>query len=605
MEITIPRLSPTIPFRIPPGKRVSFDCESTGLFHRLGDAPYSWAFCNEKGDVSVVSFPVDPFNRTIQWSANIDALETMKEFFLDSSRIKIGHNISFDRGMTESALGIKIQGQQICTMNLIRLCKSSAPLKLKPFCSQYLGIPDDDEKELREATRKARAEGKKKGWKIFEGKNEDGSLAPDYWLAGPKYYQPYNIMDAVRAMAVYQALRPDIDADPALKKLWQNENKVWKINRKIEERGIRISKKKAIELKEVSKKNVEQHLTEAHKIAGKKINLNSPKQLREIFYQKFKLPVIYTTKSGLPSTDAASLESMKHPLASTIIKIRDSQKISEFMDQYQKFMVFNGEGIWTIHPQISQAIPTTGRESMQLPNLQQVPEDPAREPFIPRKGYEMRSYDWKNIEVYIPAFASGEKNLTKTLLKGGDVHQQTADKLGVDRYTAKTVWFGLQYGIGIRKLAKQLGISSDQAEQIILTHKREYPQLWGWFEQVKAEGWTKGRIKTPFGRIQEIQRDFGYRAINYYVQSTAADILKFSKVRVYNALKGRKAHILLPIHDELLLEIHKEEDTHEIDKLVVSAMQANSELTYMPIPIPVSISRIKDNWAEKEKPIYI
>lgn len=593
-------------FKIPPGNRIAFDTETTGLYPNLGDLPYSFGFCNEQGDTSVVSFPVDPYTRHVLYSANMDACETLREFFLNPEIEKLAHNAAFDTRMTEAALGVKIQGKIICTMSMIRLCKSSSPLALKPFCSQHLGIPDQDEKDLKEATRKARAEGKKKGWKIFRGKNEEGSLAPDYWLAGKEFYEPYNIMDAVRAMAVYQALRPDIEKNSDLKKIWKNEQLVWKINRKIEQRGIKVDRNKVLHIQSESKKNAQEFLNQAHKIAGKKINLNSPKQLREIFYQKFKLPIIYTTKTGLPSTDTTSLESMKHPLAELIIKIRAATKCSEFMEQYVKFMVYT-KGYWTIHPQISESIPTTGRESMRDPNLQQAPEEigfpimSAREPFVPRKEYEMRSYDWKNIEVYIPAFASGEKNLTKVLLKNGDVHQQTADKLGLERYTAKTVWFGLQYGIGIKKLAKSLNIDQDQAEQIILKHKEEYPSLWDWFEKIKNQGLYKGRIVTPFGRIQEIQRDYAYRAINYYVQSTAADIMKFSKVRVCNALKGRKSHMLLSIHDEFLVQIHKKEDINEIDKLVVAAMQDNPELTYMPIPIPVSISRIKNNWAEKEK----
>lgn len=602
-------------FKIPSGKVIAWDTETTGLFWRNGDRPYCFSFCNEKGETAVVSFPVDPRTRYVLYNAYKD-YDKLQQFFSDPTITKIAHNAQFDVGMTKAA-GFTLKGEIICTMNLIRLVRSDAPMKLKEFCAAYLGISKDDETDLKEATRKARRLGKQQGYKIYEGGGtEDGQLAPDYWLAPRDILEKYALTDAARCMAVYLTLMPELKK-LKLEELWEQEKKTWKVLRAIEKRGIRIYREKVIAHKYALKKKLQIYQKQALQIAGPKVNLNSHIQLKKIFYEKLNEPTKYLTPTGSPSTDVDALRNMKHPLAKMILNMRACQKTVEFMDQYIDYMV-EKNGIWKIHPIIHQSRAITGRESCSDPNLQQVASGrndkgieitvEARSVFGPSPGYQLRSYDWKNIEVFIPAFKSHEPALTEVLRKGGDVHQNTADYLSgitgnkISRDMAKRIFFGLLYGIGGKKLAKLLLLEEETAYQVVAAFHKKYPVLSMWMEGLKNEAAVNGYIKTAYGRIIRFDRRETYKAPNYYVQGTAGGILRNAKIKIWKKFKEKKldAYIVLPIHDEVLVEIGENEDVSLVDALVVAAMQDNPELK-MPIPIPVSISVIGKNWAEKTK----
>lgn len=619
-------------FRIPNGKLIAFDCETTGFAYRKGDRFYCISFSNEHGETAVVSFPVDPFTRQVNYTANEEAFETLREFFSNPYITKIAHNAQFDVRFVQAA-GMKVEGPIVCTMSLIRLLRSDAKLALKPFCKEYLGFPDDDEKELKDATRKARAEGKKKGYAIHQGKSEsdEGSLAPDYWLAGKTYFEPYCVRDSLRAMAVYRELTPGIK-ETSSEKLWKTELETWKVLRHIENRGICTDINAIKENEEVIKKKLKTYQTAAHKAVQsyypfkiKTFNLRSSKKLSYLFYNRIKEPVRFTTPKGSPSTDTIALQHMSHPLAKTILNIRACYKTLEFMDQYLQYAEKGDDGQYYIHPEFSSSIPSTGRESSSRPNMQQVASGEgdkelevtveARSVFIPRPKYFLRSFDWKNIEVYIPAFKSGEKRLIDILINKGDVHGTTAErltkrlKMDVTRYTAKRIFFGLQYGIGIKKLSRLLNIESEAAGTIIAGFQEEYPLLFDWMDHLKWDARSKGYINTAYGRRQYVPSDAEYKAVNYYVQGTASSILKNAKIKVFNALKlhswAVQAYIVLPIHDELLIEYRQNDSSKILDEIVTECMQDNPELE-MEVNIPVTVSRIGKNWAEKfkEKTVY-
>lgn len=609
-------------FEIPTGSVVGSDTETVGLFWRQGDRPYCFGFSNDKGDTTVMSFPVDKFTREVKYDQRLDLL---RDFYQDKSIVKVFHNAQFDVGMIES-LGIKVRGEIICTMNLVRLCKSSASLALKPFCNQYLGIPNEDETALQEKTKEMRRLGRKEGWKIYvpvkKGKGKE-DLAPDYWLAGPKYFEPYCALDAARAMAIYKILLPEIERS-GRESLWKTECETWKVLRAIEKQGVRIVKSKVLNSKLKLTQKKKEYDKQARELVCnywpddqvKKINFNSHPQLKKLLYEDIGEEIRYYTETGLPSTDVNALKKMKHPLAKAVLNMRSCEKTVDFMSQYLRFMVQHENGLWYIHPSFSQSIPTTGRESSQNPNMQQVASGEvdkgadlrveARSVFAPEPNYEWRSYDWKNIEVYIPAFLSNDRKLVPILKAGGDVHQNTSDslterlKFEVSRYNAKRVFFGLQYGIGIKKLAKDLGISEKAAEDIVYGFQNEYSDLYAWMQKIIMNVRRDGFVITPYHRKLEIPREAAYKGTNYLVQGTASSILKEAKVKVFHALKSYKARIILPVHDEMLIKIRKDQDFDKIDSIVVNAMQDNPALK-MPVNIPVSISRITKGWSKKEK----
>lgn len=603
-------------FKIPIGNKISFDVETTGLFWRKKDRPYCFSFCNTEGDTSVISFPVNPKTREVQYQEKPKSFAILKEFFINPAITKIAHNAQFDVGMSKSC-GLIVKGTIIDTMNLIRVVRSDAPLALKKFCSNYLGIGDDDEKELKDATRRARREGRIKGYAIYHGDNtEDGSLAPDYWLAPRSLLERYAITDAARCMAIYVTLLPEIKKE-GLEQVWDQEQQTWKILRKIEKRGIRVFPEKINQTITELKKKQKTFQLEAMKWCPPKTNLNSSLQLRKIFYKQLKELPKYSTKAGYPSTDVFALKSFKHPLAKTILSIRACTKTIEFMDQYNKFMVQHKDGCYYIHPIIHQAMTVTGRESCSSPNLQQVGSGrndkgieilvEARGVFGPRPNYQMRSYDWSGQEVWIPAFASQDPVLVKMLTNGEDPHQHTSNELSkiagekIGRDAAKRTFFGLQYGIGTEKLAKTLGLEKNLAELIRHGFKKTYPRLNEWMSELQYEALTKGFIRTRYGRILYILQKESYKATNYFVQGTAGGILRSAKIKIQKILKKIEydAHMVLPIHDEILVEVNTDFIT-TFDSYIVNAMQDNPELE-MPLAIPVTISKITDNWADKKK----
>jgi DNA polymerase-1 len=594
---------------IPNHPETSFDVETTGLSWRHGAQFYCISWCTPEGETAVCSFPVDPHTRKVTYRS--EDLEEIKRWASDAKRTFIAHHASFDVGFLAS-VGIEIKGSVVCTMNLIRLHKSSEALKLKPFCAKYFDMPNTDEEDLKEKTREMRRVGRKKGWKIYESQksNEEETLAPDYWLAGPGYFEQYCVMDSARAMMIYKHLGKHVDPD-----LLKTEMETWKVLRSIENRGVRVYKEKVLENKIRLKKKRQLYLQELYRQAGW-INPNSPLQLCNLFYKRLELPPKFLTPKGNPSTDINALRGLNHPVADLILNIRACEKTVQFMNQYLRHMVKSADGCWYIYPRFHQAVASTGRESSSDPNLQQVASGEsdkglevrveARSVFGPRPGYQMRSYDWKNIEAYIPAFKAKDKKVMHILSTGGDIHQNTSVSLStligvpVSRYDAKRVFFGLQYGIGITKLSRTLGVDKETAAHIIYGFKKEYPELWQWMEELKIFIRRHGYIETAYGRKIEVPRDQEYKGVNYYVQGTAGGILKNAKIKIFNVLKIHRSHIVLPIHDEVLIEIASKENVKEIDRTVVACMQDNPELQ-MPVKIPVSISAIGKNWAEKMK----
>jgi DNA polymerase I len=195
------------------------------------------------------------------------------------------------------------------------------------------------------------------------------------------------------------------------------------------------------------------------------------------------------------------------------------------------------------------------------------------------------------------------------LNRGKDVHEYTAKRLThitgeeITRFHAKRTFFGLQYGIGPKKLAKTLGIDVDVAAKIIYGFSQEYGGLWEWMQDMIGACRHNGYIKTAYGRIIYVPVDEAYKGVNYYVQGTAGSILKTAKVKIAHFLKKNKwkAFITLPIHDELLIEYNPfRVDANLLDRRVIEAMQDNPQLN-MPIDIPVSVNAIGKNWAEKKK----
>ncbi|MCK5506005.1 MAG: DNA polymerase I, partial [Thermodesulfovibrionia bacterium] len=353
-------------------------------------------------------------------------------------------------------------------------------------------------------------------------------------------------------------------------------------------------------------------------IAGGEFNINSPKQLQEILFEKLGLKPARKTKTGY-STNIDVLEqlALQHELPGEIIEYRALAKLkSTYVDALPKLA--NPE-TGRLHTSFNQTITATGRLSSSGPNLQNIPirgewGKRIREAFITDNGNSLISSDYSQIELRILAHLSGDEKLIEIFNNDGDIHTGTACELfGVQakevtddmRRNAKTVNFGIVYGISPYGLSRQLGIPPEEARYYIDTYFARHSGVKNYIDAVIEEAADKGYVSTLFDRkrpVPELKssnrniRQLGERlATNSPVQGSAADIIKLSMINIWKRLKRDKfkTKMLLQVHDELLLEATKEEKD-EVEQLVREEMENAVQLR---VPLKVNIGTGR-NWAE-------
>lgn len=320
-----------------------------------------------------------------------------------------------------------------------------------------------------------------------------------------------------------------------------------------------------------------------HEAAGETFNINSPKQLGEILFEKLKLPEGKKTKTGY-STAADVLEKLapQYPIVSDILEYRGLTKLkSTYADGLAAFIDKDNK----IHTSFHQTITATGRLSSTEPNLQNIPMRMElgrriRKVFVPQEGCLFMDADYSQIELRVLAHMSGDAQLIEAYQMDEDIHRITASKVfhtpfeevtDLQRRNAKAVNFGIVYGISSFGLSQDLSISPKEAKVYIDEYFKTYPNIKGFLDRLVSDAKEKGYCETMFGRRRPVpelkssnfmQRSFGERvAMNSPIQGTAADIIKIAMVNVYDALrkKGLKSKLILQIHDELLIETRQDE----------------------------------------------
>ena len=323
---------------------------------------------------------------------------------------------------------------------------------------------------------------------------------------------------------------------------------------------------------------------EIYDFAGEKFNINSPKQLAVILFEKLKLPVIKKTKTGI-STDVEVLEKLKseHEIVGLIIEYRQMAKLnSTYVEGLRNVIDKNTQ---RVHSIFNQTIASTGRISSTDPNLQNIPTrtDEGRElrkAFIAEDGYVLCDADYSQIELRVLAHLANERKLIESFEQNIDIHAKTAsevfkvaleDVTPVMRSRAKAVNFGIVYGISDYGLSRDLNISRKEAKEYIDNYLAFYDNIHKYMKQIVEQGKNDGFVETYFGRrryIPELNsrnfniRSFGERiALNTPVQGTAADIIKAAMIGVYRKLKDNnmKSRLVLQVHDELIIEAYEPE----------------------------------------------
>ena len=355
-------------------------------------------------------------------------------------------------------------------------------------------------------------------------------------------------------------------------------------------------------------------------LAGETFNINSPKQLAVILFEKLNLPVIKKTKTGYSTDESVLVELSQYDIANEILKYRELQKLkSTYVDSVRRFNEIEGERIHTI---FNQAITTTGRLSSSDPNLQNIPIRTEygrrfRKVFVADEGNIFVSADYSQIDLRSLAHISKDKNLIKAFCSGQDIHTATAmevfniakkeDVTKQQRMAAKSINFGIVYGISSFGLSKQLDIPVKQAKEYIDSYFSKYIGIKNWSNRIIEETKQKGYVQTITGRIRYIPEinssnkqivSFGERmALNTPVQGTSADIIKIAMINVSKKLKEQnlKSKILLQVHDDLLLEVPKEEENIVINMLKYKMEHA----VKLDVPLLVEV-KVGQNWAEME-----
>ena len=387
----------------------------------------------------------------------------------------------------------------------------------------------------------------------------------------------------------------------------------------VEQNGAKIDKNKlAAHSQELSEK-ISELTSQAFAIAGEEFNLDSPKQLLEILYDKLQLPVLKKTPKGQPSTNEETLQrlSEEYDLPKIILQYRTLAKLkSTYTDSLIKI---ENPKTKRIHTSYQQAITSTGRLSSTEPNLQNIPIKTAegrriREAFVPEKGNVLISADYSQIELRIMAHLSKDKNLTNAFNAGLDVHSATAAEVfGVSlesvtedqRRSAKAINFGLMYGMSAFGLTRQLDIPRAEAQKYLDTYFERYTGVKDYMANTKAQAKEDMYVETLMGRrlyLNEINAANGLRrqaaeraAINAPLQGSAADIIKKAMIDINGFLKKEipETKMIMQVHDELIFET-PEKSADDVLNLMKNMMEAAVKLD---IPL-IADAAIGKNWNE-------
>ncbi|MEO7403028.1 MAG: DNA polymerase I [Burkholderiales bacterium] len=392
----------------------------------------------------------------------------------------------------------------------------------------------------------------------------------------------YSAEDADITLRLHLALDPKLRAEAALAKVYDTiELPVREVLFRMERNGVLIDADVlSMQSHELGQKmfTLEER---AYKEAGQPFNLNSPKQIGEIFFEQLKLPVVKKTATGAPSTDEEVLErlALDYPLPKTLLEYRGLTKLkSTYTDKLPK-MVNAKTG--RVHTNYGQTTAVTGRLASTDPNLQNIPVRTAegrriREAFVAPKGSVIVSADYSQIELRIMAHISEDASLLRAFAAGEDIHRATAAEIfnrtpaevsSEERRYAKVINFGLIYGMSAFGLAQQLGLDRSTAAEYIKSYFERYPGVANYMESTRQQAREQGYVETVFGRrlwLPDIRGSNPARragaeraAINAPMQGTAADLIKLAMIAVQNWLDRDKleTRLVMQVHDELVMEV--------------------------------------------------
>ena len=430
-----------------------------------------------------------------------------------------------------------------------------------------------------------------------------------------------DIPEAYYAMAIYNEISCVIDEREQHSLLFDIEMPLARVLADMEMAGFRIDIDGLNNYGEQLGRLEKEAEERIYCYAGEEFNVNSPKQLGEVLFEKLMLPNPgKKTKTGY-STNAEVLEKMRpyHPIIEEILEYR---KVAKLKSTYTDGLVKAADSDGRVRTNFKQTGTATGRLSSTEPNLQNIPirtelGRELRRYFLPENGdYVLLDADYSQIELRLLADISKDENMISAFLGGEDIHTSTAAAVfgvskdavtGEQRKRAKAVNFGIVYGIGAFSLASDLGISRAKANEYIENYLASYPGVRDYLKNVVKDAYTNGYVTTPLGRRRYIPelagqnknlKNFGERvAMNSPIQGSAADIIKIAMINVSSKLKesGCDARLILQVHDELLIEA-KRDDAEKVAKILRTEMENAVSIT---VPLVAEVT-VGENWFDNK-----
>jgi len=523
-------------------------------------------------------------------------LQKLKPWLEDKEAKKIGHNLKYDSHIFANH-GIELNGTDFDSMLESYVLNSTATRhNLNAVAKRYLNLDTTSYEDV--AGKGAKQIG-------FNQVSLEDAIH-------------YAAEDADVSFQLHQTLHPKLMEINSLAKLYTDiEAPLLKVLQTIERNGVLIdesmlqkqSDQFAITLKELESK--------AYSLAGAEFNLNSPKQLQEILYDKLSLPILKKTPKGQPSTAESVLQRLAEdfPIVQTILNYRTTAKLKTTYTDKLPLMVNQDTG--RVHTSYHQAVTATGRLSSSDPNLQNIPIRTVegrriRQAFIAPKGFQILAADYSQIELRIMAHNSQDPGLLDAFQAGLDIHQATAAEIfAVDlqsvsaeqRRSAKAINFGLIYGMSAFGLTRQLGITRGDAQEYIELYFARYPKVKEYMDAIRNQARESGFVETVFGRrlyLPDIdsrnyqRRQYAERsAINAPMQGTAADIIKKAMIDLEQRLVAESinAKIIMQVHDELVLEV-EDSSVGAVSEFVTEAMGKAADLD---VALKVDLG-VGENW---------
>ncbi|WP_457564956.1 DNA polymerase I [Caminibacter sp.] len=545
-------------------KTVAFDTETDSL-ENPKIVGFSFAF----EDKRAYYVPINHFYLGVE--KQIDEKTALKAIEKILNKKVIGHNLKFDFKMLRN-YGITTPIPLADTMIMAWLIDPDSPLGLDSVAKRYLNHQNIKFKEV-------------------VGKNQN------FADIDIKTAAKYAAEDAIITLKLYEKLKDRLWDEVK----WDFENiEMPFINVLIdmEKEGIKVDIEYLEKLQSKISKRLNELTNEIYELAGSEFNIKSPKQLSHILFEVLKLPAKKKTKTGY-STDEKVLNSLKnaHPIMPKLLEYRKLDKLlSTYVIPLKEYAKKDKEH--KIYTNFLQTGTATGRLSSKNPNLQNIPtstEINIRNAFVTDRLFV--SLDYSQIELRLLAHFSEDENLINAFLNDEDIHQKTADLIGVSRSVAKSINFGLIYGMGPKKLSETINVSTKEAKEFIEKYFASFPTVKNFIEKTKLEARKNGYVETLLKR----RRFFNFasanartiamyerEAVNTIFQGSAADIIKKAMIDIKS--KFSKAKMVLQIHDELIFEIEDEKEAINYKEIMENSIK-------LKVPLKVGMSFAK-RWGE-------